>query len=213
MNSEIENISGELNKRLAYPYKWGTKQTDVLDQQTKFIYKTPFFDDLLKIIDDRFIDTENFEQIKNYTLNRWYNFYSAMAVEAIFKTHSKVKPAKNSKDKEVDFFIDDIPFDHKTTVFPKGLKMNFNEAINQPGNVVKWLYDNQSSQGRFHLKNRLFVVLYAKDGKHWQLKAHLKKIERAVDQFLNNFKTSKLLQLKIDEDKACTYSDLIWVIA
>lgn len=212
MNINIQKISIELNKRLTYPYKWGTKQTDGLDAQTRFIYNTPLFNDLIKIIETKFGGKENYELTKNYTLNRWFNFYSAMAVEAIFKTHPKVKVAQNPKDKKVDFFIDGIPFDHKTTVFPKGLKMSFNEAINKPVEIINWLYKNQSKQGRFHLKNRLFVVLYSKDGQHWKLKAQLKKIEKAVNQYLNNFETAKLITLSL-ENKQSTNSNLIWVIA
>lgn len=211
MDSKIQNISIELNKRLIYPYKWGTKQTDALDKQTRFIYKTHAFNHLIKIIEDRFADEPDYEQIKNYALNRWYNFHSAMAVEAIFKAHKNVKAAQNAKDKKVDFFLDNIPFDHKTTIFPKSLKMSFNEAINQPEVVIKWLYKNQSSQGRFHLKNRLFVVLYAKDGKHWKLKANLTKIEQAVNQYLKNFNAEKLLQPNLGTNEI-VLSDLIWVI-
>jgi len=211
MNAEIQTISAELNKRLVYPYKWGTKQTDLLDEQTKFIYKTFSFDKLLNIIDNKFKEDVTYDKIKNYALNRWYNFHSAMAVEAFFKTHLKVKATQNAKDREVDFFIENIPFDHKTTVFPKGLKMSFNDAINKPTCVAKWLYKNQSSQGRFHLKNRLFVILYSKDGQHWQLKAHLTKIEQAVNQYLNNFEVAKLIQLNL-ENKQATFTDLIWVI-
>jgi len=211
MNVQIKNISIELNKRLVYPYKWGTKQTDALDKQTKFIYNTPLFNDLLQTIDSKFKEEVDYERIKNYALNRWYNFYSAMAVETIFKANPKVKSAQNAKDKEVDFFIEDIPFDHKTTVFPKGLKMSFNDAINQPKNVAKWLYENQSRQGRFHLKNRLFVILYAKNGNHWMLKAKLKKIDRAINQHLNNFKIDNLLQLNLGEKQAA-YAAIIWVV-
>jgi len=212
MNQSVQNISTELNKRLAYPYKWGTKQTNVLDGQTRFIYKTFAFDKLLQIIEDKFKNERNYELIKNYALNRWYNFNSAMAVESIFKTHKKVKSTENAKDKAVDFFIDDIPFDHKTTVFPRGLKMSFNEAINQKEDVVKWLYKNQSSQGRFHLKNRLFIILYAKSGQHWKLKAHLKKIEQAVKQYLDNFDATKLIELNLEGTEKAQ-SDLIWVIS
>lgn len=212
MGYEIQDISIELNKRLAYPYKWGTKQTDQLDRQTRFIYKTSSFDELLSIIDDKFSKDVAYEKIKNYALNRWYNFYSAMAVEAIFKAHLKVRSAPNTKDKQVDFFIEDIPFDHKTTVFPKGLKMSFNEAINKPTSVAEWLYKNQSGQGRFHLKNRLFVILYSKNEKHWKLKAHLTKIEQAVNQYLNNFDVAKLMELCLENEQN-TYTDLIWIIA
>lgn len=211
MDKALLNIETELKKRLVYPYQWGTKQTDQLDKQTRFIYKTETFEDLLKQINLRFEAMVEKENLKNYALNRWYNFHSAMAIEQIFKSHQMVTKTKQAKDKEKDFFIDGIPFDHKTTVFPKQFKGTFNEAINQPNNLIEWLYEHQSQQGRHHLKNRLFVVLYDHKGMHWQLKANLQKIELAVHQYLNGFKADQLKIFSFETENT-TFSDLIWVL-
>jgi len=116
MDNALLNIENELKKRLAYPYQWGTKQTNELDKQTRFIYKTITFENLLKQIDRRFERLSEKEKLKNYALNRWYNFQSAKAVEAIFKAHPIVSKTKNAKDKVKDFFIHNIPFDHKTSI-------------------------------------------------------------------------------------------------
>lgn len=211
MDEALLHMENELKKRLVYPYHWGTKQTDLLDKQTRFIYQTKTFKNLLEQINTHFKTLEEKEQLKNYALNRWFNFYSAKAVENIFKSHFLVSKTQNSKDKEKDFFIEGIPFDHKTTVFPKKFKGTFNEAINQPDKLINWLYKNQSQQGRHHLKNRLFVVLYNSNGKHWQLKANLQKIEAAVHQYLNGFSTSQLHHFSFEKELD-TLSDLIWVL-
>jgi len=211
MNKGLLNIESELKKRLAYPYQWGTKQTDNLDKQTRFIYRTKTFEHLLEQINHRFKVTDEKESLKNYALNRWFNFHSAMAVESIFKSHPLVTQTDNLKDKEKDFFIEGIPFDHKTTVFPKRYNTTFNEAVNQPEELIEWLYKHQSQQGRHHLKNRLFVVLYNNKGKHWQLKANLQKIERAVHQYLQRFAASQLHRFSF-ESETTTLSDVIWVL-
>lgn len=211
MDEALLHMENELKKRLAYPYHWGTKQTDVLDKQTRFIYQTKTFKNLLEQINTHFETKEEKEQLKNYALNRWFNFHSAKAVENIFKSHFLVSKTQNSKDKEKDFFIEGIPFDHKTTVFPKKFKGTFNETINQPDKLINWLYKHQSQQGRHHLKNRLFVVLYNSNGKHWQLKANLQKIEEAVHQYLNRFSAKQLHHFSFEKELD-TLSDLIWVL-
>ncbi len=211
MDRVLLHIERELKKRLVYPYQWGTKQTDQLDKLTRFIYKTETFEDLLAQIELRFKTLTEKENLKNYALNRWYNFHSAMAVERIFKSHPLVSQTVNAKDREKDFFIGDIPFDHKTTVFPKQFKGTFNEAINQPENLIEWLYKHQSQQGRHHLKNRLFVVLYDHKGEHWQLKANLQKIELAVYQYLHQFEAGRLRRFSFEPEHT-TLSDLIWVL-
>ncbi|MDE7195509.1 MAG: hypothetical protein K2N69_00650, partial [Helicobacter sp.] len=54
----------------------------------------------------------------NYTLSSWYNNWTTILTEHIFKIHPKVISAIG-KIKSVDFFIDDIPIDLKITYFPK----------------------------------------------------------------------------------------------
>lgn len=211
MSVSFLNIEQELQKRWAYPYKWGRRQDNKFDKATNFIYKVNSFEQLLLTVDQEFNGNIKKNELFNYALNRWYNFKSANAVEAIFKTHPIVSETKNAKDKEKDFFIDDIPFDHKTTIFPKGCRLTFNEAVNQPAALIKWLYTNQSKDGRFHLKNRLFVVLYNSNGEHWKLKANLSEIEKAVSHYLNNFDIAQLIKLEL-KNGTTTCSDLIWIL-
>ena len=75
---------------------------------------------------------------------------------------AKISPTKNPKDRLVDFKIHDIPFDHKTTVFPKQFQKSIHYAKTHEEELITWLYDNQSTQQRHHLKNRLFIVVFDK---------------------------------------------------
>ena len=93
MNTNLDQIETELNKRLAYPYKWGRKQNDYFDKLTNFVYRIQSFDEVLIEIERRFKKDKEHKNISNYALNRWYNFWSAQAVEKIFCSLPNVKPA------------------------------------------------------------------------------------------------------------------------
>lgn len=106
------NIESELYK-MTY-FSWGGDSTNSLDKQivsyVKNIYK---YDDILSKIENDIA-----ENTKNYTLSSWYNNWTIILTEHIFKTHHKVVSAIG-KIKSVDFFIDNIPIDLKITYLPK----------------------------------------------------------------------------------------------
>lgn len=211
MNKSLSEIEIELKKRLPYPYKWGMKQNDEYDKQTNFIYHTFLFDDLLREISERFKGNDSNKNIANYTLNRWFNFWSAQAVEKIFCSLPDVKPALDAKDRLVDFSIQGVTFDHKTSVYPKNFPYNFNTALTKSGELINWLYKNQSQQQRKHLKNRLFIVLYSKDGEHWKLKSELNWLKKIIENYLIGFNPAFLLKFSFEEGSQ-TLSDIIWAI-
>ena len=201
---DLPRVESELKKRLFYPYRWGRKQSDSWDQNTNFIYTTYSMQTLLR-------RTENFDSaLRDYAFNRWYNFWSAMAAEDIFASHQNVVANKNSYDKLVDFKIENIPFDHKTSIFPKGFNQSYKYAKENEKELIQWLYDNQSQQGRKHLKNRLFIVLY--DGKtmqHWKMKSEIMLLKSAIDQHVENFSKKQLHLFDFGEGEV--FSDMIWV--
>ena len=123
MKYSLQQIESELKKRLAYPYKWGQKQNDDFDKQTNFIYHTFSFEDVIKEIENRFKVKNEYQSYFDYSINRWYNFWSAQAIENIFCSLPNVKPALNGRDRLVDFTIDGVSFDHKTSVFPKEISI------------------------------------------------------------------------------------------
>jgi len=200
---KIEKIEFALKKRTEYPYNWGRKQLDDWDKQTNFIYQTYSFVSLVE-------KTKNFDQdLKNYVFNRWYNYWSAMAVEHVFSMHSIVKANKNKYDKLIDFSIKGIPFDHKTSVFPKAYYKSIEHAMANKKELILWLYQNQSQQGRKHLENRLFLVLYNAKGAHWKMKAEIGLLKNAVDVYINDFDQQKLTKLNFGNGPVL--SDIIWV--
>jgi hypothetical protein len=211
MDVELATIEKELKKRLAYPYKWGRKQNDYFDNLTNFVYRIQSFEEVIKEIEFRFRTDKEHENISNYALNRWYNFWSAQAVEKIFCSLPNVKPALDSKDRLVDFTIDGVTFDHKTSIFPKNFPYKIDQAIKKTDELIRWLYKNQSQQQRKHLKNRLFVVLYSSDGEHWKLKAEISWLKERIEKYMAGFNPHYLLKFHLEDDQE-TISDVIWVV-
>ena len=211
MQIELKTIETELKKRLSYPYKWGRKQNDYFDNLTNFVYHIQNFEEVLKEIENRFKGDKDHQNISNYALNRWYNFWSAQAVEKIFCSLPNVKPALDEKDRLVDFTISGVTFDHKTSIFPKGFPYNINEAIKKTDELIKWLYKNQSQQQRKHLKNRLFIVLYSSTGEHWKLKSEISWLKERIEKYMIGFNPDYLLKFNFEKDSQ-TISDVIWAI-
>lgn len=211
MNEKLQHLEAQLKKRWPYKYKWLQKQNDHWDRYTNFIYNILEWEDLIsetaKLVKSKNL---NKEETFYYTVNRWYNFWSSVAVEEIFCSLPGVIPAKNSKDKLVDFSINNIPFDHKTSVFPKGFGRNFAYAKVNKNQLIDWLYAQQSSQQRQHFANRLFVVVHKSDGNHWKLKAEISLLHNAISEYVANFDPSRLTEFNFPNNKKAL-SDIIWV--
>ena len=210
MDINLLQIETELKKRLTYPYKWGRKQNDHFDKLTNFVYRIKSFDDVLKEIETRFRKDKEHKNISNYALNRWYNFWSAQAIENIFCSLPNVKPAYDRKNKLVDFTIDGFAFDHKTSIFPQKFPYSIKDAIKKTDELIKWLYKHQSQQQRKHLKNRLFIVLYSSDGEHWKLKAEISWLKQRIEKYMEGFNPHYLLKFQLEKGHY-TLADVIWV--
>ncbi len=210
MNIDIEVIETQLKLRLKYPYKWYRKQNNIWDGYTNFIYQTPTWEALIPQM-AAVVEKENLDkkELFYYAINRWYNFWSAMAVEYIFSTCDGIVPEKNTKNRLVDFTIQGISFDHKTSVFPKGFNQTINYAKNNPRELIEWLYKNQSKQQRHHFKNRLFIIVYDKNGEHWKLKSELKLMEKEIKNYVSNFSPFQLQKFSFTLENE-TLSDIIW---
>ena len=201
---DLQILEKALKLMWQYEYKWGRKQQDNWDQKTNFIYDTRTFWELQERV-------ASFEpKLKNYTINRWYNFWSAMLVEYIFSQHKNVIANKNSYDKLVDFSINGISFDHKTSVYPRQFPKWYEYGKQNKKELIEWLYENQSQQWRKHLSNRLFIVLCdSQTQEHRKMKAEISLLEEAIDRYMNSFDEDKLC--KLDFWNGEIYSDIIWV--
>ena len=83
-------------------------------------------------------DTELCEMSRGYLLNSWYDYWSSVLIENIFRRNEGVMPAPG-RIKNVDFFVDDVPFDLKVTYFPKeyAKKLRRELGIQEPFSLLK----------------------------------------------------------------------------
>lgn len=197
----LNTLQAELRKCCAVPYEWRAVQYNTADRLTRFIYHTPRYDDVACQIAALPVE------LQSYARARWLNHWSSKGVEAIFAEHPRVKPNPDIYHKTIDFWIDGIPFDHKTTVFPRGYPGGVEQAIAQPRTMIDWLYANQSSGQRQHYANRLFLVLYSDTGEHWRLKAEIVAMRDDIHAYLDDFESWQLHTLP-NESKA----DCIWFL-
>lgn len=65
------------------------------------------------------IDNELHASLQGYVLCSWYNHWTSIIIEDIFKEQRTVLPAIGLV-KKIDFFIDNRPFDLKVTYLPEG---------------------------------------------------------------------------------------------
>ncbi|WP_348825726.1 hypothetical protein [Flavobacterium aestuarii] len=96
-------------------FDWGGDYQNSLDKYLVSRYvkvQNPSYENLLSKF-----ETEISVAVQGYVLNSWYNHWSSILIEHIFKSHTEVLPTVGQI-KSVDFFINDIPFDLKVTYLP-----------------------------------------------------------------------------------------------
>lgn len=95
-------------------FDWGGDYKNSLDKYlvSRYVKVHKSFDTLISKF-----ETEINVAVQGYVLNSWYNHWSSILIEHIFKSHSAVLPTVGQI-KSVDFFINDVPFDLKVTYLP-----------------------------------------------------------------------------------------------
>lgn len=117
---EVESLKTEHLVSELYKLKnfdWGGDYQNSLDKYLVSRYvkvQSPSFETLMSKF-----ESEINIAVQGYVLNSWYNHWSSVLIEHIFKSHPAVLPTVG-KIKSVDFFINNIPFDLKVTYLPSG---------------------------------------------------------------------------------------------
>lgn len=95
-------------------FDWGGDYKNSLDK-----YLVSHYVKVLKSYDTLVskFETEIQVAVQGYVLNSWYNHWSSILIEHIFKSHPTVLPTVGQI-KSVDFFINNVPLDLKVTYLP-----------------------------------------------------------------------------------------------
>jgi len=109
----------DTNKLVSELYKlktfdWGGDYQNSLDKYlvSRYVKVLQSYDALVSKF-----ETEISTAVQGYVLNSWYNHWSSILIEHIFKSHEAVLPTVGQI-KHVDFFIGNVPFDLKVTYLP-----------------------------------------------------------------------------------------------
>ncbi|MBN1899789.1 hypothetical protein JW926_00520 [Candidatus Sumerlaeota bacterium] len=177
-------------------FEWGGLHQNSLEKTIvdNYVKRIRSFDEL-----NSCIENELHNSLRAYVTSSWYNHWTSIIIEDVFRDHQKVLPAIGLI-KKVDFFVKNIPFDLKVTYLPEGyIKLEdlwtkvkdhpseearelihqlrdkrlkiLDLAKNKPSRLIKWLYENQGVR-RFDSANRLFLVLVNCENffESWKLK-------------------------------------------
>ena len=153
--SDATSLFEEISKAgLILDNNWKIRQNDDLDAKTKYIYSCSSIKELLF-----FASKNNLSKIENnYAIHRWRNFKRHEAwLSLLVEELPNIVIPSDKFNKLQDFFIRSgdelIPFDLKITRYPQTATSGLSDR-----NLADWFYQNQSTQGRFHLSNRFFIV-------------------------------------------------------
>lgn len=95
-------------------FNWGGDHQNSLDKYLvrRYVKTIQSYDTLISKL-----DKEIYATVQGYVLNSWYNHWSSILIEHIFKSHNSILPTIGQI-KHVDFFIGNVPFDLKVTYLP-----------------------------------------------------------------------------------------------
>lgn len=95
-------------------FEWGGDYNNSLDKYlvSHYVKAISSYDELISKF-----EKEINKAVQGYVLNSWYNHWSSILIEHVFKQHPKVLPTVGQI-KNVDFFINNVPYDLKVTYFP-----------------------------------------------------------------------------------------------
>jgi hypothetical protein len=167
---------------------WGRVQGDEWDRASRFIYSTTNLNALRR--ETKRVAAEAslpLREFGSYVIRRWYNFHTHQAALDIILAHPRTRPEPDPFHHTVDFYLSDEGFDLKLTTLPKGFGHDIDYAQSHPEELARWLYIHQSTQGRFHAANRLFIVLHDADEpkRTWELRRDFSRLEQAIGDFLD----------------------------
>jgi hypothetical protein len=80
------------------------------------------------------IENEIHLSMRGYVQSSWYNHWTSILIEDIFKDQQNVIPTVGLI-KKVDFFIENVPFDLKVTYFPEGYMAVKRKLLGMPSEL------------------------------------------------------------------------------
>lgn len=97
-------------------FNWGGLHQNSLEKTIvdNYVKKITDYEALCRCVENQLLTS-----LRGYVVCSWYNHWTSIIIEDIFKDHANVLPAVGLV-KKIDFFVRDTPFDLKVTYLPEG---------------------------------------------------------------------------------------------
>lgn len=167
-------------------FDWGGSFGNSLEKNivNNYVKKIQSFDKINEEIEGSLLSS-----MRGYTLNSWYNHWTSIIIEDLFKDHASVLPTVGLV-KKIDFFINDIPFDLKVTYFPEQLladklrESGFGNELTKLKQACRSLRifipnDLNPKELKLHLLNKL------REDQRQNAKIFVKKLSDAKKEIIN----------------------------
>jgi len=142
-------------------FDWGGFYQNAVEQTivNNYIKKVQDFERLCNLIEN-----DISPRLKGYILCSWYNHWTSILIEDMFKDHPSLLPTVGLV-KKVDFFWKNFPFDLKVTYFPEGfmvLKRKEKGWRPELTELKKFARENEISFNKEATNDEIFFELLAK---------------------------------------------------
>ncbi len=96
-------------------FNWGRLHRNSLEKTIvdNYVKKITDYEELCGCVENELLAS-----LRGYVICSWYNHWTSIIIEDIFKDHKSVLPAVGLV-KKIDFFVMDVPFDLKVTYLPE----------------------------------------------------------------------------------------------
>jgi hypothetical protein len=188
----------ELQKRWDFPYSQDFLRIESWESQTEFVKGMEVIEEVIRQTVDRFGSHKRYTELKNFTLNKWYNHFALKSIEEIFRLHPKVRVLKAKP--EEGFFIDGIPFQLVVKPFNEMFSNELDTVKADKALYAKLIHENRGPY------NALYLAVNNEDIPVRVL-CELTWIKRHIHVHLNHFNQNNLVH--VNNDGNICYADLL----
>jgi hypothetical protein len=204
---EYDLLVNELNKIVSLPTGWGGQRQNNYDDDKIDLFSINSYDKLL-------VQIASFSKDKQeYYIKRWFVIKVSDCDEYLISILPDASKNPDKYSKKFDFILKGHKFDVKGTRVPFKFKDNLNSAYTDPQKIIDFYYSEQSTDRRFGVQNRLFIVTVDEGNffEEWRLRRDFISKKKAFIEYMGKLTPNRKF-FKVNFNGKELMSDIIFVI-